>query len=61
MQNQKQIPATQVSAPLSKGPVEIDAALLQFVGGAAPKTGWSEPELVATSLSTDSEAPKTGW
>lgn len=60
MQNQKQITATQVTAPQSKGPVEIDASLLQFVGGAAPKTGWSEPELVAT-LALDSEAPKTGW
>lgn len=60
MQNEKQILVNQVIAPESKGPVEIDASLLQFVGGAAPKTGWTEPELVV-NLSSSSDAPKTGW
>jgi len=41
-------------------PVEIDAQLLAFVSGAAPKAGWTEPELVV-DLSSSSDAPKAGW
>ena len=34
----------------------IDASLLKRVTGGAPKGGWFEPEMVATS-----QAPKGGW
>ena len=58
---QKQI-QEQVVVPATRqvtGPVEIDASLLQFVSGGAPKAGWSEPQTFSTTLST--QAPKAGW
>lgn len=57
-QTQKQVlvPAARQQAT---GPVEIDASLLQFVSGGAPKTTWSEPQALAATLST--QAPKTTW
>lgn len=55
-QEQVLVPAARQQAT---GPVEIDASLLQFVSGGAPKSGWSEPETLMAALSTS--APKSGW
>ncbi|QPF71564.1 hypothetical protein G8A07_00590 [Roseateles sp. DAIF2] len=42
------------------GPVEIDAKLLQFVSGGAPKNTWSEPQAELLSLASV-QAPKNTW
>ncbi len=55
VQEQVVVPATRQVT----GPVEIDASLLQFVSGGAPKAGWSEPAALMATSSTD--APKAGW
>lgn len=55
VQEQVVVPATRQVT----GPVEIDASLLQFVSGGAPKTTWSEPQALRSTLST--QAPKTTW
>lgn len=55
-QEQVLVPAARQQAT---GPVEIDASLLQFVSGGAPKAGWSEPAALMATSSTD--APKAGW
>lgn len=60
---QKQVQEQQVipAARQSTGPVEIDASLLQFVSGGAPKTTWSEPDAVELATTSSSQAPKTTW
>ncbi|UXH78471.1 hypothetical protein [Roseateles amylovorans] len=49
-----------VFQPLN-GPIELDPAFLEFVGGGTPKGTWSEESLVA-SLATGTEpTPKGTW
>lgn len=39
----------------ARGPVPIDAHLLQLIGGGAPRGGWNAGEQLST------EAPRGGW
>lgn len=43
------------------GPVEIDAKLLQFVSGGAPRNTWSEPESYSVTALSSVQAPRNTW
>lgn len=44
--------------PAQTGPVELDPALLAFVSGGAPRSGWAT---TTTTSVTDPSAPRSGW
>lgn len=60
---QKQDVPSLTQAQLVSGPVEIDAQLLKFIGGGAPKSTWGEEPSAAAAATTDDTdpAPKSTW